>query len=93
MAKKEYNNEKILNNIDEEWNKYSIELDDYKVDDSFILNQQQVDDFEINLEENLMKIQTMKGSKFAVNYITRITEMEEKLILIDQNFHLWLKVQ
>jgi dynein heavy chain len=68
FAYKEYQNEQILNEIDRAWGEVQIELIPYKIQNSFILTSNVVDEIQILLEDHFVKIQTMKSSQYAQVY-------------------------
>ena len=93
IAAKEYTNEKTLDLIEEEWEKKQMPLEDFKIPNSYIITSNQLDEIQTTLEEHIIKIQTMKGSQHAQVYKERIVRIEKNLILIEDTFDVWLKVQ
>ena len=63
-ATKEFNIEKILNKMLDDWENYSAELKSHKDTGTFIVSGIFVEDVQTVLDDQIVKIQTMKGFKY-----------------------------
>ncbi|CAD8159976.1 unnamed protein product [Paramecium pentaurelia] len=92
-ATKEYNLEKILNKMQEDWDNVITELKPWKDTGTFIVSGASNDEVQTLLDDQIVKTITMKGSPYARNFESRIAEWEAFLYYTQSLFDYWLKVQ
>jgi dynein heavy chain len=90
-ASKEYGNERILRKMMDEWEPQEFLCKDQK--GSYILEGEAVEQITTLLDDHIVKTQTMKGSPFAKFFEAQIIDWEQKLLAMQENLDVWLKVQ
>lgn len=92
-ATKEWNNEKTMKKMKEEWEPLEFTCKEVAGKDSKILSGDAVELIQTTLDDHIIKTQTMKGSPYAKFMLQDIVEWEELLMRTQDNLDLWLKVQ
>jgi len=92
-ASKEFNIEKILNKMLEDWEPVICELKIWKDTGTCVVSGNSVDEIQTLLDDQTVKVQTMKGSPYAKIFEERIIEWEQWLIYTWNLIEYWVKVQ
>lgn len=92
-ATKEFNIEKILNKMLEDWEPVVCELKTWKDTGTFVVSGNSVDEIQTLLDDQTVKTQTMKGSPYAKIFEARVSEWEQWLIYTWNLVEYWVKVQ
>merc|ERR1719197_1592070 len=94
-AMQEVKIEKEINNIDATWRDLSLELAKYTgktgADRGFVLRS--ADEIKLTLEDNILNLQSMAGSKFVVIFAEQVRTWEKTLNLVGEVLELWFLVQ
>ncbi|NXG19392.1 DYH7 protein, partial [Grallaria varia] len=90
-ASKEFALEKAMHTMMEVWDSVSFNTKVYRDSGIHILSA--VDDIQVLLDDQIVKIQTMRGSPFIKPFDKEIREWESRLIQVQDNLDDWLKVQ
>ena len=90
-ASKEFSLERALTNMKGEWADLSFSPIAYLTSGTFILSA--LDDVQILMDDQILKIQTMRNSPFVKPIEAEVLEWEEKLNLMQNIMDAWLKVQ
>ncbi|RKP18523.1 hypothetical protein ROZALSC1DRAFT_29805 [Rozella allomycis CSF55] len=91
VAMKEFNFEKTLANMMEEWKNMTFNHMPYRDSGTFTLTAQE--DLQALMNDQIIKIQTLKNSPLARNLEDLIAESEQTLMNIKETWNEWLKVQ
>lgn len=86
--------EKALKDIEEKWKETSFGVAKYKkngVDKGFVLKS--CDDIKLELEDNMLNLQTMGGSRFVVSFADVVRKWEKQLNHVLETIDVWFKVQ
>ncbi|XP_048509500.1 dynein axonemal heavy chain 3 isoform X1 [Athalia rosae] len=90
-ATKEYELEKNLRKMQEEWAEVYFELAPYRETGVHILSV--VDDIQMLLDDHILKAQTMRGSPYVKAFEYAMQEWEEKLMSMQDIIDQWLYYQ
>ena len=90
-ASKEYSLESSLNKMEEEWNGVVFGSKAYKESGTSILAS--VEEIETILDDQIVRAQAMRGSRYIGPFIDRITKWEKMLSTLEDLIANWLKVQ
>jgi dynein heavy chain len=86
--------EKEMKAIEEKWSSTSFHVAPYSKNGvSKGVTLCPAEDIKIELEDNLLNLQTMGGSRFALAYIDDIRSWEKKLNTVSDCIEVWFKVQ
>ena len=92
-ATKEFNIEKILNKMLDDWEPIVCELKAWKDTGTYVVSGNSVDEIQTLLDDQTVKTQTMKGSPYAKIFEIRINEWEQWLLFTWNLVEYWVKVQ
>lgn len=92
-ATKEFNIEKILNKMLEDWEPIICEIKIWKDTGTYVVSGNTIDEIQTILDDQTVKTQTMKGSPYAKIFEQRISEWETWLIYTWNLIEYWIKVQ
>lgn len=90
-ATKEFSLQKTLSKMKDEWETLSFVFVDYKESGTKILSS--VEDTQALLDDQIIKLQTMKGSQFVKPIEEELLVWEKTLILVQEIIDAWLQVQ
>eukprot|EP00940_MAST-03C_sp_MAST-3C-sp2_P000489 g489.t1 len=90
-AVKEYSLEKLLDGMEEEWGDTSFELKAYRNTGTFILKS--LDEIQQLLDDQIVKTQSMRGSRYIAAFLDRCTRWENILKDLQAIMDAWLKMQ
>lgn len=86
--------ENELAKIDAAWRNNSLVVIKYKkdgVDRGFILRA--ADDLKLELEDNMLNLQTISGSRFVAAFVDRVRKWEKTLNIVSECLEMWFTVQ
>ena len=90
-ASKEFSLEVSLNKMEEEWEGVVFEQKAYKESGTGILAS--VEEIETILDDQIVRAQAMRGSRYIAPFLDRITKWEKMLATLEDLIANWLKVQ
>ena len=90
-ASKEYSLESSLNKMEEEWEGIGFGTKPYKETGTAILAS--LEEIETILDDQIVRAQAMRGSRYITPFIDRITKWEKMLSTLEDLIANWLKVQ
>jgi dynein heavy chain, axonemal len=90
-ASKEYSLESSLDKMEEEWDGIIFGSKAYKESGTSILSS--VEEIETILDDQIVRAQAMRGSRYIAPFIDRITKWEKMLATLEDLIANWLKVQ
>ena len=90
-ASKEYNLQVAMDKMEHEWKDLTFETKEYRNSGTRVLSS--VDEIQQLLDDQIVKTQAMKGSRFIQPFIERITLWEETLVTLQDIVDNWMKVQ
>jgi dynein heavy chain len=91
VAAKEYSFEKNLEKMKSEWRELAFDISPYKESGTYVLRG--VDDVITLLDDQIVKIQGMRGSPFAKALESSVVEWNNKLNYFQEALDEWLKCQ
>lgn len=92
-ATKEFNIEKILNKMLDDWEHVICEIKAWKDTGTYVVSGNSVEEIQTLLDDQTVKTQTMKGSPYAKIFEVRITDWENWLTYTWNLMENWVKVQ
>ena len=92
-ATKEYNIEKALIKMDEDWTNVVCQLKGWKDTGTYVIQGDSVDEMQLLLDDQFVRIQTMKGSPYAKAFEKEVEEFEQFLHYTQHILEYWIKVQ
>ncbi|KAL8426027.1 hypothetical protein Efla_001945 [Eimeria flavescens] len=91
-ANEEMKLEKDVAKIESSWRQQTVEIAKYKNDSTrFVLKSN--DELKMLLDDNLLQLQSMLGSRFAASMLKKIRKWEKSLNIIREVLDAWLRVQ
>ena len=90
-ASKEYNLQVAMDKMEYEWKDMIFETKEYRNSGTRALSS--TDEIQQLLDDQIVKTQAMKGSRFIQPFIERITIWEETLVTLQDIVDNWMKVQ
>lgn len=92
VASKEYKMEQAMNKMEEDWKPMSFVTKLYRESGTYVLSG--LDEIQQNLDDQIVKTQTMAGSAVAkAAFGPRVSAWEKRLTLLQDIIDVWLKVQ
>ncbi|CAG9319005.1 unnamed protein product [Blepharisma stoltei] len=88
-ANREMAIEKTLDNLDNDWHEKEFNMIKYK--EIFLLTK--ADDLQLQIDDNIMKVQTLKASPYVGPFKDRVFEWEKTLKIISDLINEWTRVQ
>jgi dynein heavy chain len=86
--------ENEVNKIEAAWRNNSLSVAKYKKDGQdrgFVLRA--ADDLKLELEDNMLNLQTISGSRFVTTFVDRVRKWEKTLNLVSECLEMWFTVQ
>jgi len=90
-ASKEYQLELQLDKMNKEWKSVLLEIEPYKATGTYILKG--AEEIMTLLDEQIMKVQAMRGSPYIKVWENRSKKWESKLMLVQEIMDQWLQCQ
>ncbi|GMF23629.1 unnamed protein product [Phytophthora lilii] len=93
-AMQEQKIEQEILKIEDSWSKAVLELVKYKkngTDRGWVLRA--ADELKITLEDHMLNLQTMSGSRFIANFAERVRKWEKRLGVVNECLDIWFVVQ
>eukprot|EP01038_Epipyxis_sp_PR26KG_P004763 gene4763-6681_t len=90
-ASKEYGLQLAMDKMENEWSDMNFETKEYRSSGTRMLSA--IDEIQQLLDDQIVKTQAMRGSRFIKPFLERITKWEETLLSMQDILDNWLKVQ
>jgi dynein heavy chain len=90
-ASKEYSLGVSLNRMEEEWKHMIFDTKEYRTTGTRILHA--IDEIQQLLDDQIVKIQAMRGSRYIKPFAEQVAIWESTLLLLQDTLDNWLKVQ
>ena len=90
-ASKEYGLQVAMDKMEGEWKDMIFDTKEYRTSGTRVLNG--TDEIQQLLDDQIVKTQAMKGSRFIKPFLERITVWEDTLVTMQDILDNWMKVQ
>lgn len=90
-ASKEYGLQLAMDKMEAEWTEMIFDTKEYRTSGTRILSG--IDEIQQLLDDQIVKTQAMRGSRFIKPFLERITQWEQTLLAMQDIIDNWLKVQ
>ena len=90
-ASKEHNLQVAMDKMENEWKNMAFDTKEYRNSGTRVLSS--TDEIQQLLDDQIVKTQSMKGSRFIGPFLERITIWEDTLVTLQDVLDNWIKVQ